>query len=212
MPLLSYLGGAYLLAQFLKNLPAMQDTRVLSLIGKIPWGRKWQPTPIFQPGKSHGGGVWQATVHEVTGVRYNLATKPPPPPQLFSTCLHKYPGFPGGSESKQSACNAGEPGSISGLGRSPGEGNGYPPHYSCLENSMTGEPGGPQSMSQRVRHDRATNTVTLFTNIHHRVSHYIMFHNVSCIIIYNMFEVVRIYYFVHTTSFNPHNDCVKQVL
>ena len=100
-------------------------------IGKIPWGRKWQPTPIFQPRKSHGGGVWQATVHEVTRVRYNLSTKPPPPPQLFSTSLHKYPGFTGGSESKQSACNAGEPGSISGLGRSPGEGNGHPPHYSA---------------------------------------------------------------------------------
>ena len=106
--------------------------------GKFPWGRKWQPTPIFQPRKSHGGGVWQATVHEVTRVRYNLSTKPPPPPQLFSTSLHKYPGFAGGSESKQSACNAGEPGSISGLGRSPGEGNGHPPHYSCLENSWQG--------------------------------------------------------------------------
>ena len=45
-------------------------------------------------------------------------------------------GFPGGSDSKQSACNAGDLGSIRGLGRSPGEGNGYPLQYSCLENSM----------------------------------------------------------------------------
>ena len=45
-------------------------------------------------------------------------------------------GFPGGSVSKQSACNAGDPGSISGLGRSPGEGNYYPNQYSCLENSI----------------------------------------------------------------------------
>jgi len=45
-------------------------------------------------------------------------------------------GFPGGSESKESACNAGDLGLISGLGRSPGEGNGYPLQYSCLENSM----------------------------------------------------------------------------
>ena len=37
---------------------------------------------------------------------------------------------------KKSACNAGDPGSISGLGRSAGEGNGYPPQYSCLENPM----------------------------------------------------------------------------
>ena len=45
-------------------------------------------------------------------------------------------GFPGGSESKESVCNAGDLGLISGLGRSPGEGNGYPLQYSCLENSM----------------------------------------------------------------------------
>ena len=74
------------------------------------------------------------------------------------------------------------------------------------------QPGGLQSMSRRVGHDWETNTVTLFPNIHHRVSHYIMFYNVSCIIIYNIFEVLRIYYFIHTTSFNSHNDCVKQVL
>ena len=45
-------------------------------------------------------------------------------------------GFPGGSEGKASACNAGDPGSIPGLGRSPGEGNGNPLQYYCLENPM----------------------------------------------------------------------------
>ena len=44
--------------------------------------------------------------------------------------------FPGGSDSKESACNAGDPASIPGLGRSPGEGNGYPFQYSCLENPV----------------------------------------------------------------------------
>ena len=47
----------------------------------------------------------------------------------------KYKGFPGGSDSKESACNAGDQGSIPGSGRSPGEGNGYPLQYSCLEKS-----------------------------------------------------------------------------
>ena len=47
-------------------------------------------------------------------------------------------GFPGGSEVKASASNAGYPGSIPGLGRSPGEGNGNPLQYSCLENPMDG--------------------------------------------------------------------------
>ena len=42
--------------------------------------------------------------------------------------------IPGGSDSKESACNAGDPGSIPGLGRSPGEENGNPVQYSCLEN------------------------------------------------------------------------------
>ena len=47
--------------------------------------------------------------------------------------------FPGGSEGKASACNAGDPGSIPGSGRSPGEGNGNPLQYSCLENPMDRE-------------------------------------------------------------------------
>ena len=47
-------------------------------------------------------------------------------------------GFPGGSDGKASACNAGDPGSIPGLGRSPGEGNGNPLQYSCMENPMDG--------------------------------------------------------------------------
>ena len=46
------------------------------------------------------------------------------------------PTFPAGSVSKESACNAGDPGSIPGLGRSPGEGNGNLLQYSCLVNSM----------------------------------------------------------------------------
>ena len=45
-------------------------------------------------------------------------------------------GSPGVSDIKESACNSGDPGSIPESGRSPGEGNGYPLHYSCLENSM----------------------------------------------------------------------------
>ena len=44
-------------------------------------------------------------------------------------------GFPDGSVGKESACNAGDPSSIPGLGRSPGEGKGYPLQYSGLENS-----------------------------------------------------------------------------
>ena len=45
-------------------------------------------------------------------------------------------GFPDSSVGKESTCNAGDPGLIPGLGRSPGEGKGYPLQYSGLENSM----------------------------------------------------------------------------
>ena len=45
-------------------------------------------------------------------------------------------GFPVGSDGKESACSVGDPGSIPGLGRSPGEGNGNPLQYPCLENPL----------------------------------------------------------------------------
>ena len=45
----------------------------------------------------------------------------------------------GGSDSKESVCNVGDLGSVPGLGRSPGEGNGNPLQYSCLENPVDGE-------------------------------------------------------------------------
>ena len=45
-------------------------------------------------------------------------------------------GFPGDSDGKESACNAGDPGLVPGLGRAPGEGNSNPLQYSCLENPI----------------------------------------------------------------------------
>ena len=57
-------------------------------------------------------------------------------------------GFPGGSDSKESTCSAGEQGSIPVLGKSPGKGTGYPIQYSCLENSM--DRGAWQSTVHRV--------------------------------------------------------------
>ena len=63
-------------------------------------------------------------------------------------------GFPGVSEGKASTCNVGDLGSIPGLGRSPGEGNGNPLQYSYLENPMDRGACRLQSTGlQRVRHD-----------------------------------------------------------
>ena len=68
-----------------------------------------------------------------------------PPPEMptppnyhlrsISPPLH-YMDFPGGSDGKASACNTGDLSLIPGLGRSPGEGNGNPLQYSCMENPM----------------------------------------------------------------------------
>ena len=55
---------------------------------------------------------------------------------VFLTMILFPLGFPGGSDSKEFTCNAGDLGSYPGLGRSPTEGDSYPLQYSCLENSM----------------------------------------------------------------------------
>ena len=73
-------------------------------------------------------------------------------------------GFPGGSDGKESACNEGDLGLISGSGRSPGEGNGNPLQCSCLENPMDG--GAWWAIvhwSQRVGYDGATSLSLSFT-------------------------------------------------
>ena len=56
------------------------------------------------------------------------------PVLLINSYLLTMRGFPGASVVKESTCNAGDPGSIPGSGRSPGEGTGNPLQYSCLEN------------------------------------------------------------------------------
>ena len=71
-------------------------------------------------------------------------------------------GFPGGSEVKASACNAGDLGSIPGSGRYPGEGNGNPLQYSCLENPWTEEPSGLHTV-HRVAKSRTQLSELTFT-------------------------------------------------
>ena len=64
-----------------------------------------------------------------------MHSKPRIDPEYIQILL-SLQGFLGGSDSKELAYNTGDLGSIPGSGRSPGEGNGYPLQYSCLENSM----------------------------------------------------------------------------
>ena len=76
-------------------------------------------------------------------------------------------GFPDGSDGKESACNARDPGSIPGSGRSTAQGNGNPLQYSCLENSMDKEPGGPQAMGCKKLD--TTEQLTLFLYHYHHL-------------------------------------------
>ena len=69
----------------------------------------------------------------------------------LSPLTSSHMGFPGGSDGKEPACNAGDPGAMPGLGRSPGEGNGSLLQYSCLENPMV------RRAWWAIGHDWATN-------------------------------------------------------
>ena len=103
------------------------------------------------------------------------ATQSPAGTLCYRKCLIASPwwrrklssgSFPGGSDGKESACNVWGPGLIPGLGRSPGEGKGYPLQCSCLEKPPgTEEPGGLQTVRlQRVRYDWVSNTFTFSVN------------------------------------------------
>ena len=69
----SHLTWASLLAQTVKNLPAMRETWFDPWVGKIPWRREWQPTPIFLPRESHGQR--SLVGHRDCRVRHHWATK-----------------------------------------------------------------------------------------------------------------------------------------
>ena len=76
-------------------------------------------------------------------------------------------GFPDASVGEESACNTGDGGSVPGLGRSPGEENGYPLQYSCLENSMGREPGrlhSPWSHKESDMTERLNNSTLKASN------------------------------------------------
>jgi len=131
------------------------ETQVLSLDQEDSLEKERATTPVFLPGKSHGQKSLVATFHGITKSQTPLATRitillpivtmqyivSPRLIYLITGNLYLFTpslDFPGGSDSKASAYNAGDPGFIPGLGRSPGEGDSNPLQYSCLENPMDG--------------------------------------------------------------------------
>ena len=84
------------------------------------------------------GGAWWAAIYGVTQSQTRLKWLSSSS-SICRVLLCAYTRLPCSSNSKESACKAGDQGSIPGLGSSSEEGNGKPLHYSCLENSMDGE-------------------------------------------------------------------------
>ena len=141
-------------------------------VGKIPLTREWWPIPVFCITVTHHGAPLKLMNILVYKVYVSKLIKEKITEEGKNTIWFKkrliqlmeikswnllnlnnesyisLKGFPGGSVSKESACNAGDPSSISGLGISPGEGKGYPLHYSGLENSM--DRGAWRATMQRV--------------------------------------------------------------
>ena len=112
---------ASLVAQRLKRLPAMRETRVRSLgLEDSPGEGNGNPLQYSCLENPMDGGACWATVHGVAKSQTRLRD--------FTFTL--------GSEGKGSAYNVGDPDSIPGSGRYPGEGNGNPLQYFCLENPM----------------------------------------------------------------------------
>ena len=96
---------------------------------RIRWPKYWSFSFSISPSNEHPGLIfWDISVI-ISSSKFLLPFFSPPSGatvMLSLICLMV--------EGKESACNAGDPGSIPGWGRAPGEGNGYPLQYSCLEN------------------------------------------------------------------------------
>ena len=110
------------MALIVKNPPAkagdIRDSGSIPGLGRYPGGGNGNPLQYSCLENPMGRGAWQVIVHRVAKCRTRLNTE-----------THTS-AFPGSSAGKEPACNAGDPGSIPGSGRSPGEGTGYPFQYS----------------------------------------------------------------------------------
>ena len=126
----------------------------LSLFTFMHWKRKWQPTAVFLPGESQGGRslvdcrLWGRTQSDTTeATQQQQAYKD----EIHSTYWLSFPRWLSGNES---ICQCRRLGSIPGLGRSPGGGNGNPLQYSWLENPM--DRGAWQTTVHRVTKESDT--------------------------------------------------------
>ena len=124
-------GGASRVALVVKNLPAnagdIRDMSSIPGLGRIPGGGHGNPLQCSCWRIPVDRGTWCAIVHGVAKSQTRLSDA-----AHTGACL----GLPWWLRGKESTCSAGDADSICGSGRFPGEGNGNPPRYSFLENSM----------------------------------------------------------------------------
>ena len=122
-----------LVAQMVKNLPAVQETWVRSL----GWEESLEKGMAIHSSILAWKIPWTVQSIESQRVGHDWVTFTETEPGLGKT-MGKERSFLHSSVGKAWACNVGDLGSIPGSGRSPGEGNGNPLQYSCLENPMEG--------------------------------------------------------------------------
>ena len=139
--------------------------------------------------------------------------------KLIKSSTHPV-GFPGGSNGKESACSAGDLGSSTELGRSPGEGNGNPLQYSCLENPMNREAWwvtvhGVAKSWTRLKwlstHARHEVTLSLFKNSKQTVL-IPFFNNPNYTHLYKIIYIILNYIYIYTHNhIHTHNNIYVKV-
>ena len=135
-------------------------------VGKFPWRRKWQPTPVFLPEKSHGQR--SLVDHTPWGQRDFKVVKL----SFKETWFY----FPGGSVAKNPPANTGDSGSNSGSGRSSGDGIGKLPGKSYEQRSLVGySPWG----QKRVRYDLVTKQqMTILRKVYNLIFYILLSDNI----------------------------------
>ena len=131
--LLFFIGGsiigASLMAQMVKRLPAMGETRFDPQVGKISWRRKWHPTPVFLPGKSHGRR--SLVGYCPWGCKESDTTE-----RLYLLIYYYYWWFRRWLSGKESTCQHRRHEFDPWVKKMPGGRNGNPLQYSCLGNPV----------------------------------------------------------------------------
>ena len=82
-----YIYGAPCIAQSVKNPPAVQETWIPTSGREVPWRRKWKPTPVFLPRKSHGQRSLARYRTRVARIGQDLVTKAPPYMHIYITYI-----------------------------------------------------------------------------------------------------------------------------